>query len=99
MRALPAERHQQMETGGAAGLHEQWQIDPLAQVPRRERYLDDLLEGCALRIEIEHAPVRSCQGRRAAGPDMQRDRAEVDDVEQRGDVVADEVVDLALGIL
>src|SRR5882724_2649025 len=99
MRALPSQRDEQMQTRGPAGLHEQRELDPLAQLPCRQCYVDDLLERCTLRIKIEHAPVRPLQGRGATGPDMQRDRAEVDDVEERGDVIADEVVDLALGIL
>ena len=36
--------------------------------------------------------------RRPAGPDVQRDRAEVGQVEQRSFVVADEVVDVPLGL-
>ena len=37
--------------------------------------------------------------RRSAGPEVERNRAQVDDVEQRGQVVADEIVDLALRVL
>ena len=97
--ALPPQRHEQVEAGRAAGLHVEGQVDAAAELPRGERDLDDVLERRALGVEVEHAPVRPLERGSVTGPEVEGNRAEVDDVEQRRQVVADEVVDLPLGVL
>src|SRR2546423_15534124 len=53
----------------------------------------------SLRIEVEDAPVGRLEGRDAGRPDVEQDRRHVGDVEQRGLVVAHEIVELALRVL
>src|SRR5437867_1130612 len=65
----------------------------------RLRRANDVSERRLLGIEIEHAPIWKLQRADAARPDMERNRAEVGDVEERFLVVADEVSDLPLRIL
>src|SRR5207244_6294620 len=84
---------------GAAGLDEARQRQVVAKRFRRARDLHDVEERCLLGIQVEDAPVGLLERRDAAAPDMQRDRAHVDDVEQRLDVLGYEIVDVALRIL
>ena len=99
MRALAAERQQDVEPRRPARLDEVGQPDLVAERVDRLRDLDDVRKGRALGVEVEDAPVRPFGRGDAARPDVERDRAEVGDVEERLEVVADEVVDLALGVL
>ena len=88
-----------MQARGAARLDEVRKADLVAERVDRVRDLDDVRERRALRVEVEDAPVGALGRRDAARPDVQRDRAEVGHVEEGLDVVADEVVDLALRVL
>src|SRR3712207_6584447 len=58
---------------------------------------DHVGEGRLFGIEVEDAPIRFLHGGNAARPNVQWNGAEVRDVEQRIEVVADEILDLAIG--
>src|SRR5690606_33565338 len=71
-------------------------LDGLAQLVQCSRHPDYVLERCALRIEIEDAPIRLLNGLNAARPDVQRDRRHVRDVSQTLFALDNEVTNLAL---
>ena len=99
VRALAAERHEHVQARRAARLDEARQLDLLAELVDGPRDRDDVRERRALGVEVEDAPVRAFGRGDPAGPHVERDRPEVRDEEERFEVVADEVVDLALGVL
>ena len=88
-----------MQARGAAGLDETRQADVVAQRLGGARDRHDVLERRLLGIEIEDAPVGLLQRRDPAAPDVQRNRGHVGDVQERLEVVAHEVADLALRVL
>ena len=65
----------------------------------RPGHLYDISERRALGIQVEDEPVRPVEGAEARAPEMERNGPQVNDVAERVDVVHDEVVDLALGVL
>src|SRR6266851_2384454 len=97
--ALPAEWQEDVQSGRAAGLDEARQLEVVAQGLRGARDPDHMIEGRFLGIQVEDAPIRLLERLDPAPPHVQGDRAEIDDVEERLDVLAYEVVDLALRVL
>src|SRR3954468_3809653 len=61
--------------------------------------LDHIGEWSPFRIEVQDTPVRPVNSGGAAGPDVQRYGPHVDQVQEGGFIVADEVVDIPLGLL
>ena len=88
-----------MDTRRAAGLHEGRQLDARAESAELLRDPDDVLERRALGVEVEDAPVRVLERCDPARPDVERDGAHVDDVEELLQLVTHEVVDLAVRVL
>src|SRR5205809_6999079 len=74
-------------------------LDLLAQLAHGLRQHDHMREGRLFRIQIDEAPVGTREVIDTAWPDVQRDRTEVHQVDERLDVVRDEVLDVALRIL
>src|SRR3989454_11503711 len=97
--ALPAERQKHVQAGRAARLDEAGKLDLVAQPLHGPCDGDDVGEGRLLGIEIEDAPVGQLDARGAAAPHVQRDRAQVGEIQERFEIVAYEVVDLALRVL
>src|SRR5947209_18052976 len=76
-----------------------WQGDGLAEPVEYLRRPNDVLEGRFLWIEIDDAPVGLLEGSNATRPDVEGNGAEVGDVLEGGNVIADEVANLTLGVL
>ena len=88
-----------MQPGRAAGLDEARQADLIAKLANRPRDGDHIEEGRILGVEIQNAPVRPLERSHPARPHMERNSPQVDDVEQRFLRIANEVVELPLGVL
>jgi hypothetical protein len=66
---------------------------------QHKRGLDHIFERGLLGIDVDHAPIRELQRSNAARPHVQRNRAQVRDIEQRLLVIAHEVANFALCVL
>src|SRR5436853_3195404 len=75
-----AEREQDVEPRLARGLHVARQRERVQDALERARHLDDIGEGRALGVEIEHEPVGLIERAEVGAPHVERDRPEVDDV-------------------
>src|SRR5262249_57210906 len=99
MRAVASQWNDHVKAGGAGGLDERRKLHFVAQRSNRPRDADHHLERRLLRIEIDDAPIGLLNGPDATGPDVERDASHVGQIDERVEVVADEVSDLPLSIL
>ena len=79
-------------------LDERRHFDFFAHLPHRLGQRDDVRERRVLGVEIDEAPVGLREIGDAAAPDVERNRAEVHEIDERLHVVTDEIVDIALRI-
>ena len=81
------------------GLHEMREPDGFAETPYGLRDHDDIGKRRLLRVEIQHTPVGTLESIGTARPQVEGDRPEIDQVQERFFIVADEIVDLPLCLL
>ena len=79
---LPAQRQHDVQTRLSRRLDERRHFHVIAQLPHRLGERNDVREGCFLRVEIDETPVGLREIGDATHPDVQRNRAQVDEIDE-----------------
>jgi hypothetical protein len=97
--AFEAAHNHDVQPGLARRLHVVRQADFIADRMQHQGTFDHIRKGRVLRVQVDHAPVGLLERPHPAHPDMQWNGSKVGDVDEGVDVVTDEVVDVALGVV